>query len=120
HRGRSTCRWRWKPRLRDSLAHGYSNEALGGGEKPRTENRKMKGVHMARLLSVNVGRPREIAWRAKIVYTSMWKESLDGASFRDRQPVDLLLAPPERPGNRHLELVRDGRGLRSTWLISER
>jgi hypothetical protein len=23
----------------------------------------MKGVHMARLLSVNVGRPREIAWR---------------------------------------------------------
>ena len=24
-----------------------------------------------------------------------------------------------RPGHRHLELVRDGRGLKSTWLISE-
>src|SRR5208283_1366051 len=85
HRGRSTCRWRWKPRLRDSLAHGYSNEALGGGEKPRTENRKMKGVHMARLLSVNVGRPREIAWRGKTVYTSVWKEPVEG-----RRPVRRL------------------------------
>jgi ferredoxin-NADP reductase/MOSC domain-containing protein YiiM len=28
---------------------------------------------MARLLSVNVGQPREIAWRGKIVYTSVWK-----------------------------------------------
>lgn len=29
---------------------------------------------MARLLSVNAGLPREIAWRGKIVYTSVWKE----------------------------------------------
>ena len=35
---------------------------------------------MARLLSVNVGRPREIAWRGKTVYTSVWKEPVrDGA-----------------------------------------
>jgi hypothetical protein len=32
----------------------------------------MKGVHMARLLSVNPGHPREVAWREKIVYTSVW------------------------------------------------
>jgi len=29
---------------------------------------------MARLLSVNVGLPRAITWRGKIVYTSVWKE----------------------------------------------
>jgi hypothetical protein len=31
----------------------------------------MKGVLMARLLSVNVGRPREIAWRGKTVHTDV-------------------------------------------------
>ena len=36
-----------------------------------------------------------------------------------RKPVDLLLSPPERFGNRHLELLRDSRGLKSTWEISE-
>ena len=28
---------------------------------------------MARLVSVNVGLPREIAWRGKTVFTSVWK-----------------------------------------------
>jgi len=54
----------------------YDDEALR--ESPKTANRKMKGVLMARLLSVNVGRPREIAWRGKIVYTSAWKEPVWG------------------------------------------
>jgi len=40
---------------------------------------------MARLLSVNVGRPREIAWRGKMVYTSVWKEPVQG-----RRPVRRL------------------------------
>ena len=29
---------------------------------------------MEPLLSVNVGQPREITWRGKTVYTSVWKE----------------------------------------------
>src|ERR1700688_2548448 len=33
---------------------------------------------MARLLSVNVGLPREIAWRGKTVFTSVWKEPVQG------------------------------------------
>jgi MOSC domain-containing protein YiiM len=33
---------------------------------------------MARLLSVNVGLPREITWRGKTVYTSVWKEPVQG------------------------------------------
>ena len=31
---------------------------------------------MTRLLSVNVGLPREITWRGKTVYTAVWKEQV--------------------------------------------
>src|ERR1700747_3741084 len=43
---------------------------------------------MARLLSVNVGRPREIAWRGKIVYTSVWKTPVQGRCRVRRLNVD--------------------------------
>ena len=43
---------------------------------------------MARLLSVNVGRPREIAWRGKTVYTSVWKEPVEGRRQVRRLNVD--------------------------------
>jgi ferredoxin-NADP reductase/MOSC domain-containing protein YiiM len=43
---------------------------------------------MARLLSVNVGRPREIAWRGKVVYTSVWKEPVEGRRLVRRLNVD--------------------------------
>ncbi len=43
---------------------------------------------MARLLSVNVGRPREIAWRGKTVYTSVWKASVEGRRLVRRLNVD--------------------------------
>ena len=43
---------------------------------------------MARLLSVNVGRPREIAWRGKIVYTSVWKQPVEGRRLVRRLNVD--------------------------------
>src|SRR6516162_3372422 len=33
---------------------------------------------MARLLSVNVGLPRDIAWREKTVHTAIWKEPVQG------------------------------------------
>jgi hypothetical protein len=39
---------------------------------------------MTRLVSVNVGVPREIPWRGKTVYTSLWKE-----------PVSIFLDPPK-------------------------
>ena len=43
---------------------------------------------MARLLSVNVGRPREVAWRGKMVYTSVWKEPVEGRRRVRRLNVD--------------------------------
>ena len=33
---------------------------------------------MARLLSVNVGLPRDIAWRGRTIHTGVWKESVQG------------------------------------------
>ncbi len=43
---------------------------------------------MARLLSINVGRPREIAWRGKTVFTSVWKEPVVGRRMVGRLNVD--------------------------------
>jgi len=43
---------------------------------------------LARLLSVNVGYPREIAWRGKIVYTSVWKQPVEGRRLVRRLTVD--------------------------------
>src|SRR5271165_2532496 len=42
---------------------------------------------MARLLSVNVGHPREIAWRGKTVYTSVWKAPVQGRRLVGRLNV---------------------------------
>jgi ferredoxin-NADP reductase/MOSC domain-containing protein YiiM len=43
---------------------------------------------MARLLSVNVGRPREIAWRGRSVYTSVWKQPVEGRRLVRRLNID--------------------------------
>jgi ferredoxin-NADP reductase/MOSC domain-containing protein YiiM len=43
---------------------------------------------MARLLSVNVGLPREIAWRGRIVTTSVWKAPVEGRRLVRRLNVD--------------------------------
>src|SRR3954463_2265766 len=38
----------------------------------------MMSQAVARLVSVNVGRPRGIAWRGQTVSTGIWKEPVDG------------------------------------------
>ena len=43
---------------------------------------------LSRLLSVNVGNPREITWRGKTVYTSVWKEPVEGRRMVRRLNVD--------------------------------
>jgi len=43
---------------------------------------------VARLLSVNVGRPREIAWHGKTVYTSVWKAPVQGHRLVRRLNID--------------------------------
>jgi hypothetical protein len=39
---------------------------------------------LARLLSVNVGLPKDIAWRGKTVHTGIWKEPVQGRRIARR------------------------------------
>ena len=43
---------------------------------------------MARLLSVNVGLPRDISWEGKIVHTGVWKAAIQGRRMVRRLNVD--------------------------------
>jgi len=43
---------------------------------------------MARLLSVNVGLPRDISWEGKIVHTAVWKSAIQGRRTVRRLNVD--------------------------------
>src|SRR5271156_3701269 len=43
---------------------------------------------MAQLLSVNVGRPHEITWRGKTVYTSVWKAPVQGRRLVRQLNID--------------------------------
>ncbi|HEY6271624.1 MAG TPA: MOSC and FAD-binding oxidoreductase domain-containing protein [Terriglobales bacterium] len=43
---------------------------------------------MPRLLSVNVGRPQERIWRGKTVYTSVWKQPVEGRRVVRRLNID--------------------------------
>ena len=43
---------------------------------------------MARLLSVNVGLPRDILWNGKTVHTSIWKAPVEGRRTVRRLDID--------------------------------
>ena len=43
---------------------------------------------MSKLLSVNVGRPRDVAWQGRTVYTGIWKEPVDGPVMARRMNLD--------------------------------
>jgi len=43
---------------------------------------------MARLISVNVGLPRDIAWQGKTVHTAVWKTSVQGRRKVRRLNID--------------------------------
>jgi len=43
---------------------------------------------MAQLLSVNVGLPRDVSWRGESVFTSVWKEPVEGRHMVRRLNVD--------------------------------
>ena len=54
---------------------------------------------MARLLSINVGKPREIAWRDKKVCTSVWKKPVVERRLVRRLNID---------GNAQSDLIGHG------------
>ncbi len=55
---------------------------------PGSLNRVDETEGMARLLSVNVGLPRDVLWRGENVFTSVWKEPVQGRRMVRRLNVD--------------------------------
>ena len=43
---------------------------------------------MARLLSVNVGLPKDVEWQGRIVHTGIWKDPVDGSRMVRRLNID--------------------------------
>src|SRR4051794_21927124 len=48
----------------------------------------MCGAMNGRLLSLNVGRPREVAWEGKTVRTAIWKDAVNGPRLVRRINID--------------------------------
>jgi len=48
---------------------------------------------MARPLSVNVGLPRDVSWQGEKVFTSVWKEPVQGS--RKVRRLNVLSRPPK-------------------------
>ena len=46
------------------------------------------GTDMAQVLSINVGRPRDIVWKGRSVHTAIWKDPVPGRSRVDRLNVE--------------------------------
>jgi hypothetical protein len=78
------------------------------------------------LLSVNVGMPKDVAWRGKTVHTGVWKHPVAGAGrtrFATCWPVPAVTAPPqpgtdpERRDYASVAHVADLDG--NTWMIQE-
>jgi MOSC domain-containing protein YiiM len=42
----------------------------------------------ARLVSVNVGMPRDVSWQGRTVFTGIWKEAVQGSRQVQRMNVD--------------------------------
>ena len=45
-------------------------------------------AHVGRLVSVNVGMPREVQWQGRTVFTGIWKQAVQGSRFVRRLNVD--------------------------------
>ena len=56
------------------------HQRVAGKNKKRTpkQARDIDEVHMPRLLSVNVGLPRDVTWSGKTVRTGIWKSPVEG------------------------------------------
>jgi ferredoxin-NADP reductase/MOSC domain-containing protein YiiM/ferredoxin len=52
------------------------------------ESEKMRGAMSGRLLSVNVGMPKDVAWQGKTVFTGVYKDSVDGPRRVGKLNVD--------------------------------
>jgi len=74
--------WEWPCYMRDPDGYlievGQYTQAALDGFKDVKHTPDLKEVPMPRLLSVNVGLPRDVTWNGNTVRTSVWKSAVDG------------------------------------------
>ena len=80
---RLTARGCWRRAFERSSALSRGENA-GSPALSRTREKEA----MAHLLSVNVGLPRDIAWRGKMVHTAIWKTPVQGRHVARRLNID--------------------------------
>src|SRR5450631_1829580 len=61
---------------------------VGKEYKDRNHTLDFDEVRMSRLLSVNVGLPRDVIWNGKTVRTSVWKSPVDGRRMVRRLNIE--------------------------------
>jgi MOSC domain-containing protein YiiM len=71
-----------------SFAAGKANRVSGSADRSRWQPSAREEKVTARLLSVNVGLPRDIAWRGKTVHTAVWKSAVRGRRMVRRLNID--------------------------------
>ena len=57
-------------------------------ERTNLETAMIAGEPVGRLVSVNVGLPREVVWQGRTVHTGVWKEPVDGPRMVRRLNID--------------------------------
>jgi ferredoxin-NADP reductase/MOSC domain-containing protein YiiM len=61
---------------------------VGKKQKDSNQTLDFDEVRMPRLLSVNVGLPRDVTWNGKTVRTSVWKSPVDGRRMVHKLDID--------------------------------
>ena len=75
-------------------AQGSQSELAVARQRGRLSSQPVQdqGNDMARLLSVNVGRPRDIVWKGRTVHTGIWKDPVPGNECMTIAEINALLA----------------------------
>ena len=61
---------------------------VGEKQKNSAQLLDLDEVRMPKLLSVNVGPPRDVTWKSKTVRTSVWKSPVDGRRMVHKLDID--------------------------------
>src|SRR5829696_1526472 len=91
---RERRRWKWRRRCACSgrgggHRHGRPRARQGAGIRGATRRQeRVTEASAGRLLSLNVGMPRDVEWEGRIVRTGIWKDAVDGRRKVRRLNVD--------------------------------
>ena len=69
-------------------ATSYTSDIVSSRAPANTPGRRARESQVVRLLAVNVGLPRDVAWQGQTVRTAIWKSPVAGRRMARRLNVD--------------------------------